>query len=292
MIASGFLVLDKPSGITSRDAVDHAQHWFPKVRLGHAGTLDPAATGVLVLGVGPAATRLIEYVQQQEKVYRSTFVLGATSTTDDGDGNVTPQPLAIPPDQVAVETALRQFVGRFSQTPPAYSAALVQGQRAYSKARRGEEVVLAPRPVEVYRIDLLRYDYPQLDVEILCGKGTYIRSIARDLGAALQTGGYVSQLRRTRVGGFTMELVVPWDAASDEALARVQPLLSAVAGLPRVIATGEEVARLRLGQWLRGERSIENTGHVAILCGGALVGIGAYDPAQRVLRPTKMLQAP
>src|SRR5262249_9674427 len=177
----GLLVLDKPAGITSRSAVDRALRWFPRrTRLGHAGTLDPLATGVLVLCLG-GATRLAEYVQRMGKTYTSTFVLGATSDTDDADGTVTPVPGAADPGRGAVAAALAGLVGTLEQVPPAFSAAKVTGRRAYDLARRGEEVPLRPRPVEVYGIDVLRYEYPFLDVEVRCGKGTYIRALARDL---------------------------------------------------------------------------------------------------------------
>jgi tRNA pseudouridine55 synthase len=278
---SGFLVLDKPPGITSRDAVDHAQKWFPKARLGHAGTLDPAATGVLVIGVGPTATRLIEYIQQQEKVYQSTFALGAISTTDDGDGTLTPLDVAAPPPRSEVETSLQRFVGTIHQTPPAFSAALVQGQRAYTRARRGEDVTLSARPVTVHRLDLLRYEYPELDVEITCGKGTYIRSIARDLGAAVKTGAYVACLRRTRIGRFTVDQAVPWDADTEAAWTALHPLLAGLPTFPRVEVTQDELARLRQGQWLRGERpSLPAAGELALLAEETLVGLGTYDAAK------------
>src|SRR5262249_27852927 len=148
----GLLVLDKPSGITSRDAIDRAARWFPRrTKVGHTGTLDPLATGVLVVCVG-ATTRLAEYVQAMTKTYRSTFHLGATSDTDDADGTVTPVPGARAPARGEVEGALRGLVGAVEQVPPAYSAAKVTGQRAYALARQGEEVQLAARVVQVYAI--------------------------------------------------------------------------------------------------------------------------------------------
>jgi tRNA pseudouridine55 synthase len=288
-MAAAFLILDKPSGITSRDAVDHAQRWFPKAKLGHAGTLDPLATGVLVLGIGGTATRLIEYIQQQEKMYRSTFILGATSTTDDADGIVTAGEVPSVPDDDAVHSALQQFVGTISQTPPAYSAARVQGQRAYTKARRGEVIHLAPRPVLVHQIDLLRYEYPEIDVELRCGKGTYIRSIARDLGIVLKTGGYVGRLRRTRIGAFRVEDAVAWDASPTDAQAALHPLLTAVPTLPQFQLNEEELTRLRQGQVVRSENeTVHESGEVALLFNHKLVGIGHYDPAVGQLRPTKM----
>src|SRR5262249_34880588 len=173
----GLLVLDKPGGVTSRDAVDRAQRWFPRgTRLGHTGTLDPLATGVLVLCVG-SATRLTEYVHRMPKTYRAGVLLGARSDTDDADGTVTQVAVAAPPDLTAVRGRLDEFLGEIEQVPPAFSAAKVTGRRAYDLARRGDEVVLQPRKVQIYQIDVRGYAWPRLDLEVRCGKGTYIRSL-------------------------------------------------------------------------------------------------------------------
>src|SRR5262245_40734947 len=225
----GLLVLDKPHGMTSRAAVDRALRWFPRgTKVGHTGTLDPLATGVLVLCVG-AATRLADHVQLMGKTYRSTFRLGARSDTDDADGLVTSVEGGTPPAEDAVRAALAAFVGTIEQVPPAYSAAKVTGRRAYDLARRGGQVELAARPVQVYSIDVRRYDYPELDVEVRCGKGTYVRSLARDLGEKLGCGGLVQALRRTRVGPFRAEDAVALDAGAEAARARLLPPAQAVA---------------------------------------------------------------
>src|SRR3954452_6512811 len=171
MNVNGLLVLNKPSGITSRDALDRAAAWFArKTKIGHAGTLDPLATGVLVLAVGPA-TRLIEYVQAMPKAYRTRVRLGATSDTDDADGTITPTPAAAPVEEVAVRSALAGFAGEVEQVPPAYSAARVEGRRAHLLARRGHEVALAPRRVRIDRIDVRDYRWPELELDVFCGKG-------------------------------------------------------------------------------------------------------------------------
>src|SRR5262245_46002583 len=235
----GLLVLDKPPGITSRDALDRAAKWFPrKTKIGHAGTLDPLATGVLVLAVGHA-TRLIEYVQAMPKAYRTRIILGATSDTDDADGTVTPAPAASPVDEAAVRAALATLIGEVPQVPPAYSAARVEGRRAYDLARRGDDVALAARRVRIDRIDVVSYSWPDLEVDVHCGKGTYIRSIARDLGAALGVGGYVAVLRRTRIGPFAVEDAVPLDADPAAARSKLLPMAMAVSGLPVVRVAGD-----------------------------------------------------
>src|SRR5262245_34951760 len=229
---NGLLVLDKPRGITSRDAVNRAQQWFPRgTKIGHTGTLDPLATGVLVLCVG-AATRLTEYVQDMGKTYRAGILLGARSDTDDVDGQVTHVQMASIPELNTVRGRLDDFRGEIRQVPPAYSAAKVTGQRAYELARRGAEVALQARPVRIDEIDVLSYAWPRLELEVRCGKGAYMRSLARDLGERLGCGGLIQTLRRTRVGPFAVEEAVPLDAEAAVARARLQPLAAAVAELP------------------------------------------------------------
>jgi tRNA pseudouridine55 synthase len=289
---SGFLVLDKPAGLTSRAAVDHAQRWFPKEKLGHAGTLDPAATGVLVVAIGSPATRLLEYIQLQKKVYRATFELGASSTTDDADGVITRRKVFCAPPEAKIRTLMQDFVGTIEQVPPAYSAALVAGRRAHALARRGEAVQLQPRAVTIDAFQLERYAYPLLEVEVQCGKGTYIRSLARDLGKALGIGGYVASLRRTRIGPFTCERAISWDADSSSAQTALLPLWLAVEGLPQVQVSAAEAVRLAMGQripWTIPSQS--NTGLLTLLSEqGELIGIGRMDPSSHSLIPEKMFQ--
>jgi tRNA pseudouridine55 synthase len=274
---NGLLVIDKPGGMTSRDVVNRVQRWFPKgTKVGHTGTLDPLATGVLVACVG-AATRLADLVQGMGKSYRSRFRLGARSDTDDADGTVTPVSVAVPPTQDQVRTALDSFVGQIGQVPPAYSALKLGGERAHDLARRGKGVPLAARTVRVDAVRLLTYKWPFADVEIDCGKGTYIRSIARDLGEKLGCGGLVETLRRTRVGPFTAEQGIGVDVPSEEARAELQPMAAATTGLHRWQLDADEAARFRQGQAIRRRNGvwwvISDT--VAVLDGtGELVGIG------------------
>jgi tRNA pseudouridine55 synthase len=287
----GLLVLDKPGGITSRAAVDRAQSWFGRrTRIGHTGTLDPLATGVLVLCLGNA-TRLVEYVQRMSKTYHSLFHLGGRSDTDDADGTITTTLDSVPPDLASVSAALRGFVGVCEQVPPAYSAALVTGQRAYRLARQGEEVHLGPRPVQIHWIDLLRYEYPELEVEVHCGRGTYIRSIARDLGEKLGGGGYVQTLRRKRVGPFPEEQAVSLDADRDTARSRVLPPALAVAELPRLVLGQRERERLRNGQGVPLPAGVvTGAEEVAVFDeAGKLMAVGKVDTEQGLLRPAKVL---
>ncbi|HMF11831.1 MAG TPA: tRNA pseudouridine(55) synthase TruB, partial [Gemmataceae bacterium] len=244
----GLLVIDKPRGMTSRYAVDRVQRWFPRgTKIGHTGTLDPLATGVLVVCIG-AATRLTEYLQDMTKTYRARILLGSRSNTDDVDGTITPSANATPPDRAAVESCLSSFVGFIEQTPPSFSAAKVAGRRAYELARRGEEVALRPRRVHVGRIDVFGYQYPHLEIEVRCGKGTYIRSLARDLGERLGCGGLIETLRRTRVGWFTVENALALDSTAETALARLLPLSAAVPYLVVVYLDDFKLAAFRRGR--------------------------------------------
>ncbi|MFQ3651801.1 MAG: tRNA pseudouridine(55) synthase TruB [Gemmataceae bacterium] len=280
MTIEGLLVLDKPQGMTSRAAVDHALRWFPRrTKLGHTGTLDPLATGVLVVCVG-RATRLVEYVQQMSKTYQSIFTLGAISATDDADGPLTPLN-ARDPGEAAVRAELAKLVGTLQQVPPTYSAAHVAGQRAYDRVRRGQTVQLEARPVQVYGITLLRYAYPEVEVRVECGKGTYIRSLARDLGAALGVGAYVSMLRRTRVGPFTPEQATPLDAV----VPRLLPAWLALAQLPRGCIAPQDQERLRQGQAVAVQG--DEAQHAAIWCEETLVAIGRIQGGR--VWPTKVL---
>lgn len=281
----GLLVLDKSLGMTSRDAVNIAQRWFPRgTKLGHTGTLDPLATGVLVLTVGHA-TRLTEYVQDMGKVYVADVTFGATSATDDAEGPVTPVVDARIPTREALDEALRGFVGSIEQVPPAFSAAKLAGRRAYDLARKGAVVELAARTVRIDRIDVLSYAYPRLRFEVACGKGTYIRSLARDLGERLGCGGYLGGLRRTRVGPFAPEQATPLDAT---AAGELRPLVEAVAALPRVVVSATDAARLRNGQ--RPPLVAPAAPEVAVVDpAGALVAIAAADG--RSLRPLKVIPA-
>lgn len=210
--------------MTSRDAVNRIQRQLPpKTKIGHTGTLDPLATGVLVFCIG-RATKLADTVQAMGKVYRTVIRLGATTTTDDADGKVQERDGGLEVSEQQILSLLPQFVGVIQQVPPVFSALKIQGRRAYDKARRGEEVVLNPRPVRIDRIELLSLTWPDLVLEIACGKGTYIRSIARDLGQVLGCGGYVRELRRLSVGPFKAEQGVGVDADRAIALRHLIPV--------------------------------------------------------------------
>lgn len=292
-VAEGLLVVDKPAAMTSRAAVDRVLRWFPRgTRLGHTGTLDPLATGVLVLCLGNA-TRLTEYIQRMSKIYRTRLLLGARSDTDDADGTIVPVPDAKTPDEANVRACLAEFVGAIEQVPPAYSAAKVSGKRAYDLARRGQEVTLSPRTVRIYAFDVLDYAYPHLELQVHCGKGTYIRSLARDLGERLRCGALVETLRRTRVGPFAVEAALTLNADAAKARTQLLPMALAVAELPRVVLNDRELQRLRQGQSVSAaERPVEidNDGETAIFDEtGRLVAVATFEPQRKMLRPAKVL---
>jgi tRNA pseudouridine55 synthase len=205
-VPPSLLLVDKPGGMTSHDVVARARRVLSVRRVGHAGTLDPMATGLLVLGVG-SATRLLGYLSGSDKTYDATIRLGQTTVTDDREGEVTATTSAAAVGDDDVRAALAAQVGRLQQVPSAVSAVKVDGRRSYDRVRAGEEVELAARSVTVHRIDVHRIDRPgpdlvDVDVTVSCSTGTYVRAIARDVGAALGVGGHLTALRRTSSGPF------------------------------------------------------------------------------------------
>jgi len=286
----GLLVIHKPAGPTSHDVVAGVRRRLGGgVKVGHAGTLDPFADGVLVVCVG-AATRLASYVQAQPKRYRAVLRLGATSSTDDREGEIAPTPGAAEPDELAVREALGRFVGTIEQVPPAHSAVHVDGRRAYKLARAGEPLDLPPRTVTVHSIDLLGYAYPRVSIDVRCGAGTYIRALARDIGSALRVGAYCEQLTRTAVGDFRLE-----DALRPEDLdppRQLLPPLAAVGHLPRVTVTAAQADRVTHGNSviLSGEIA---PGEVAVIDSeGNLLAIAEVGGEGKTLRPRKVFVQP
>lgn len=204
----GIFAVYKERGMTSHDVVDAVRRATGERRVGHAGTLDPLAKGVLVVGVGRAATRLLGRLTEKDKEYVTRIHLGVRSTTDDGEGKKEEVPVDEIPSEEDVRTALHRFSGVISQRPCAFSALKLQGRPAYRLARRNHGLELAPRQVEVKEIELLAYEWPWVDVRMVTGPGVYVRAIARDLGEALGTGGYVEELERTRIGSYTADQAI------------------------------------------------------------------------------------
>lgn len=195
----------KPKGPTSHDMVDMVRKATGVKKVGHAGTLDPMAEGVLVIGVGRAATKKLGAIVEKEKEYVATITLGAVSSTDDAEGEVQTRDVQHTPDEKSIREALQTFTGQIQQVPPHFSAVKKGGKKAYEEARKGRVIELEPRDVEIKEIEILLYDWPTLQIRVVTGPGVYIRALARDLGEAMGTGAYLSALERTRVGDYTKE---------------------------------------------------------------------------------------
>jgi len=250
-VVSGWLVVDKPAGITSTAVVNKVKWAFDAQKAGHAGTLDPAATGVLAVALGEA-TKTVPYITDALKCYRFQVVLGAATTTDDAEGTVIAQSELRPTD-AEILAALAAFRGDIQQVPPQFSAVKVDGERAYDLAREGEAMELAARPLWVERLEMIaRPDADHVELEMVCGKGGYVRSIARDLGAALGCLGHVAWLRREWSGPFSAAEGISVEEidrlAKTEELDRwLKPLELGLADLPELICTPEGAARLKNG---------------------------------------------
>jgi len=248
----GWLVLDKPAGISSAKAVAIARRAFNAAKLGHGGTLDPLASGVLPLAFGEA-TKTVSLVMDGRKTYRFTVRFGQQTETDDAEGDVVATS-DVRPQEAEIAAILPRFTGAIEQVPPAFSALKIEGKRAYALARAGAELTLKPRQVEIFRLKLVGRPGPDTaDFEVDCGKGTYIRSLARDIAQALGSVGHVAALRRTRVGKFREEQAI--SLVKLEALGHIParfehllPVETVLDDIPALAVTEEEAARLRMGQ--------------------------------------------
>lgn len=244
----GFLNVHKPSGCTSRDVVNQVQRLVRPAKIGHAGTLDPLAQGVLVMAVG-AATRLIDRVQQMRKRYVGTFLLGRGSSTEDVEGQVWETVNARQPELGEIELVLSEFVGEIQQRPPAFSALKIQGQRAYDLARRGAPVELLPRTITIYDIRLVQYAYPELVLDIECGSGTYVRSLGRDIALRLGTEAVMSALTRMAIGKFTLDKALhPHELNGANIANQLLPARMAFDDANQVVVNGATIERIAHGQ--------------------------------------------
>ena len=247
----GWVIVDKPSGVTSTQVVGAVRRVFDARKAGHAGTLDPMATGVLAVALGEA-TKTVPYAMDAQKTYRFTARWGESRDSDDAEGAVTGT-TAARPSREAIEAAIRRLVGTLLQTPPAYSAIKIDGARAYDLAREGEEVVLEPREVFVRSVQLLAVpDADTAEFQMVCGKGTYVRAWIRDLALALGTLGYVSQLRRLAIGNFKTTEAIGLETLkgfmhSPAAFEHLKPLSTALDGIPALAVTGQDAVRLKSG---------------------------------------------
>ena len=281
----GWVILDKPIGMTSTHAVSVVKRAFGAKKAGHAGTLDPLASGLLPIALGEA-TKTVPFVMDGRKAYQFTVAWGTQTNTDDTEGSV----IATSdkrPDEAAIAALLPRFTGTIMQTPPKFSAIRIAGERAYDLARDGEEVELEARPVEIDALHIVSHDGATTTFEAECGKGTYVRAIARDLGLALGCLGHVAHLRRTRVGPFTVA-----DAASVEtlrespesALTALQPVKAALTLIPEIVLHRDAAARLKRGQsaLLRGAGAPIELEAAYATCAGTLVSTGSVQNGEFV----------
>ncbi len=293
---NGWLILDKPLEMTSTQAVGKVRWLFQAQKAGHAGTLDPLATGILPIALGEA-TKTVSFAVDGQKAYRFAVRWGVETTTDDTEGEAV-RTSEIRPALGEIEALLPQFTGEIMQTPPAFSAIKIGGQRAYDLARDGEEVILEPRPAF---IDMLRIvempDDTTTVFEAECGKGTYVRAIARDLGRKLGCFGHVTSLRRTRVGPFSEDKAITLaelvalhdqDDGGAELMRCLMPIETALSDMTELNVTWPDASRLRLGQpvLIRGRDAPIMQGEVYAVCKGQLVAIGEIERGE--LRPTRV----
>ena len=288
---SGILNIDKPEGWTSHDVVARIRRLVQERRVGHAGTLDPFATGVLLLCLG-RATRVSEYLMEAPKLYRACVRFGAATDTYDVTGTVTHR-TTIPESRDAIEALLPRFTGRILQTPPAYSAVKLEGERAYRRARRGEVAAPEARPVEIYRIEVRSWQLPDLEIDVLSGKGTYIRSLAHALGVAAGSAAHLAALQRRAVGNFTIDDAIPL-ADLEARIAEgtwqelVHPLDEALLQYPALVVSRADAARLAHGQPIEAATPVEGALRRVYGPRGEFVALTRGDEAAGVWRPHKV----
>ncbi|MFN2489932.1 MAG: tRNA pseudouridine(55) synthase TruB [Actinomycetota bacterium] len=285
-MTDGVVVVDKPSGMTSHDVVDEVRRRLNTRKVGHAGTLDPDATGVLVLGVG-RATRLLSYVSASDKSYRAAAIFGTTTTTQDASGEVVQRRDASGLARADVEAALGSFVGDIEQIPPMVSAVKVGGERLYRKARRGEVVERAARRVTIHGVELVDFragQEPVATLEVHCSAGTYVRTLVFDLGETLRCGAHLAALRRLEAGGFSEAEAV---ALGDVGAQRLRPLTDVVRALPQLEADEDAARGVAHGRPLAGDGGVAEGRPVAVVRNGALLAVyvrrGRALVAERVL---------
>ncbi len=293
-VVSGVLVVDKPIGLTSHDVVQIVRRGTGIRRAGHTGTLDPRASGVLVILVGPAV-RLSEYVSASDKRYQATIRLGASSDTYDEEGTITGSTSDIDIEKITEEQfddVLQQFVGEIEQVPPPYSAVKVKGRKAYDLARKGEEVDLEPRLINVYSLEVLEWAPPEAVVDVYCSSGTYVRSLAHDLGKVLGTGAYLIGLRRTKSGRFTLRDAVQLRRLQEAFDAGdwyryLIPAAEALADWPMVELDADEVELVRHGHRVPAEGEHKGWAR-GVSQQGDLVALLEFDSESGEWQPRKV----
>lgn len=287
----GFINLNKPAGITSHGAAEKIKKLTGVRRVGHAGTLDPFATGVLVVAIGKA-TKLVEFLRKDDKEYEAVICLGATSDTYDGTGQLTETPPPVPiPSGAQINSLLQQFTGEITQMPPKFSAIKIHGTPAYKLARAGEEVELAPRQITIHSIKLLEYRSPLVTLKVHCSAGTYIRSLAYDIGARLKTGAYLAALHRTKAGIFSIKDSVDLvDLTADNWKNYLMPPTVGISHFDSYQTTPEGADRITRGLKIKPSKGFPPGQLIAIMSPKReLIAIGEYDNEEGLLKPTKVI---
>jgi tRNA pseudouridine55 synthase len=291
---SGILVVDKPVGLTSHDVVDIIRRGTNIRRAGHTGTLDPRASGVLVILVGPAV-RLSEFVSASDKRYQAILRLGGSTDTYDAEGRFTNQQASTPVDvtEAQFNEVLQRFIGEIEQTPPPYSAVKVQGRKAYEMAREGEEVELAPRKINVYHLEVLEWAPPEVVIDVHCSSGTYVRSLANDVGAALGCGAYLVGLRRTKSGRFSLRDATPLRKLQEAFTAGnwyqfLIPAAEALAEWPAVELNPDEVEEVKHGHRVKAVEDAAAGMVRGVSMAGELIAILSLDEATHEWQPKKV----
>lgn len=288
---SGMLIVDKPVGMTSHDVVAVIRKGTGLRRIGHTGTLDPRASGVLVVLIGPAV-RLSEYLLSSKKGYEAIIRFGSISNTYDGDGEITSTGGKIPKSEAAIRKAMKKFTGEFDQIPPVYSAIKVHGQKACDMARKGKEIDLHARHVNVYSFDLVEYAPPEMTADILCSAGTYVRSIAHDLGEELGCGAYLSGLRRTVCGNFSLRNAIPLDDLKKAFLdgtwyQHLIPAAEAMSSYEEVLLDFQTEADIRHGRRIPAEPGDHSLAQ-AVSIQGEMIGMLEFCPDTCEWKPRKV----
>ena len=293
---SGIFNINKPAGMTSHDVVQAVRKASGVRRVGHAGTLDPMATGVLLVCVG-SATRVTEYLMEHPKRYRAEITLGVSTDTHDAEGQVVHRAERVDVTREEVEAALQQFVGVIEQVPPMYAALKRKGKKLYELAREGITVEREPRRVEIHRLEIVAWDPPKVTLDITCSKGTYIRALARDLGEALGVGAYLSALTRTASGRFTLEEADDLETILDSLrngywMFFIHPLDEALLDFPAMIVDEETERRIRHGQMVEVPQAVDGTYARAYSEKGYFIAIMRYEAWAQAWQPVKVFPKP
>jgi tRNA pseudouridine55 synthase len=291
---SGILVVDKPVGLTSHDVVDIVRRGTNIRRAGHTGTLDPRASGVLVILIGPAV-RLSEFVSASDKRYQAILRLGSATDTYDAEGHFTRQPVTSPVDvtEAQFDEVLQRFIGEIEQTPPPYSAVKVHGRKAYEMAREGEEVELAPRKINVFHLEVLEWAPPEVVIDVHCSSGTYVRSLANDVGNALGCGAYLVGLRRTKSGRFSLRDATPLRKLQEAFTAGnwyqyLIPAAEALAEWSAVELNPDEVEEIKHGHRVKAAADAKPGLVRGVSMAGELIAIMGLDEATLEWQPKKV----